>query len=301
MAGINYSIIIPHKNIPDLLQRCLNSIPRRNDIQIIVVDDNSDGDKVDFKHFPGVGEKCVEVYFTKEGKGAGYARNVGLRHAKGKWLLFADADDFYTAQAWKIFDKFVEDEYDIVYFGVDCVDSATLLPAMRNLKNNSVIDSYLKHEKGSEISLRYTCWEPWNKMWKHKFVISQRLQFEEIPRGNDAMFVLNGGDKAQFITVVKDKLYVVTYRVSSLSYAITKETFFSSLLLKIRINKFFKARNLENLRLSVLYDLKQAFTLFGMRTALKALFMIFKNHGDFFIFFLDVKSYKHLLKRIIYG
>ncbi|KAA6318757.1 hypothetical protein EZS27_031273 [termite gut metagenome] len=26
---INYSIIIPHKNIPDLLRRCLNSIPRR--------------------------------------------------------------------------------------------------------------------------------------------------------------------------------------------------------------------------------------------------------------------------------
>jgi hypothetical protein len=26
---INYSIIIPHKNIPALLQQCLNSIPRR--------------------------------------------------------------------------------------------------------------------------------------------------------------------------------------------------------------------------------------------------------------------------------
>ena len=85
---INYSIIIPHKNIPDLLQRCLNSIPRRTDIQIIVVDDNSDPKKVDFEHFPGVGEKCVEVYFTKEGKGAGYARNMGLKYAKGKWLLF---------------------------------------------------------------------------------------------------------------------------------------------------------------------------------------------------------------------
>ena len=37
---INYSIIIPHKNIPDLLQRCLDSIPRREDVQIID-DDNS--------------------------------------------------------------------------------------------------------------------------------------------------------------------------------------------------------------------------------------------------------------------
>ena len=39
---VNYSIIIPHKNSADLLQYCLNSIPLRDDIQVIVVDDNSD-------------------------------------------------------------------------------------------------------------------------------------------------------------------------------------------------------------------------------------------------------------------
>ena len=35
------SIIIPHYNIPDLLMRCLKSIPISEDIQVIVVDDNS--------------------------------------------------------------------------------------------------------------------------------------------------------------------------------------------------------------------------------------------------------------------
>lgn len=38
---INYSIIIPHYGIPELLGRCLRSIPERDDIQVIVVDDNS--------------------------------------------------------------------------------------------------------------------------------------------------------------------------------------------------------------------------------------------------------------------
>ena len=37
----DYSIIIPHNDIPDLLMRCLNSIPVSEDIQVIVVDDNS--------------------------------------------------------------------------------------------------------------------------------------------------------------------------------------------------------------------------------------------------------------------
>ena len=35
------SIIIPHYDIPDLLMRCLKSIPVSEDIQVIVVDDNS--------------------------------------------------------------------------------------------------------------------------------------------------------------------------------------------------------------------------------------------------------------------
>ena len=38
-----FSIIIPHKDIPDLLMRCLRSIPVSEDIQVIVVDDNSVG------------------------------------------------------------------------------------------------------------------------------------------------------------------------------------------------------------------------------------------------------------------
>lgn len=97
---IVYSVIIPHKDIPCLLQRCLDSIPPRDDVQIIVVDDNSSPDIVDFAHFPGRDRTDVEILFTKEGGGAGYARNCGLAGAKGKWLVFADADDFSCLVFW---------------------------------------------------------------------------------------------------------------------------------------------------------------------------------------------------------
>lgn len=116
MARINYSFIIPHKNTPDLLQKCLDSIPRRDDVQIIVVDDNSDEDKVDFSSFPGLDDPTVEVYLTKEGKGAGYARNVGLKHAVGKWLVFADADDFFTGKINLLLDNNTSSESDVVFF-----------------------------------------------------------------------------------------------------------------------------------------------------------------------------------------
>ena len=40
------TVIIPHFSIPDLLARCLDSIPQRDDVQVIVVDDHSpDGER----------------------------------------------------------------------------------------------------------------------------------------------------------------------------------------------------------------------------------------------------------------
>lgn len=70
MSQIIYSILIPHKNTPDLLQYCLDSIPVRDDVQVIVVDDNSDADKVDFGHFPQWAGEHFEYYLTEEGRGA---------------------------------------------------------------------------------------------------------------------------------------------------------------------------------------------------------------------------------------
>ncbi|MFS2459047.1 glycosyltransferase, partial [Phocaeicola vulgatus] len=40
-TSYHYSIIIPHKNTPRLLERCLYSIPTWDEIQIIIIDDNS--------------------------------------------------------------------------------------------------------------------------------------------------------------------------------------------------------------------------------------------------------------------
>ena len=73
---MNYSIIIPHKNTPDLLYRCINSIPQRKDLEIIIVDDNSSENIVDFDNFPGLNRENTTVIFNKAGKGAGNARNI---------------------------------------------------------------------------------------------------------------------------------------------------------------------------------------------------------------------------------
>ena len=58
---VNYTIIIPHHNIPNLLRRCLHSIPLRDDVQIIVVDDCSD--EIYKSELLSLEKEFISVYF----------------------------------------------------------------------------------------------------------------------------------------------------------------------------------------------------------------------------------------------
>ncbi|RGR36532.1 glycosyltransferase family 2 protein [Phocaeicola vulgatus] len=126
-VNILYSIIIPHYNIPELLQRCLNSIPDLPSFQVIIVDDCSDGKIVDFRYFPGMERENVKCIFLKERHGAGFARNLGLRYACGKWVLFADADDFFHKDFYNIISAYEKSSYEVVYFDSYSVFSDTLV------------------------------------------------------------------------------------------------------------------------------------------------------------------------------
>lgn len=234
---INYSIIIPHKNIPDLLQRCLDSIPRRDDIQIIIVDDNSNPQKVDFENFPGLGDPCVEVYFTKEGKGAGYARNVGLKYAKGKWLFFADSDDTYTSS----FSKFLTDSKDlvadVVYFKANLINNDVSKSPFFLM--NYYITQYLYHG-GALSDVKFGAWEPWNKMISRQLVVQNNILFDEIPSSNDKMFSLKVGEFAERVIVIEQYLYNYILRKNSIIHDRNSNRLFYSLSTSINQNILYK-------------------------------------------------------------
>jgi hypothetical protein len=84
------------------LERRLYSIPRRQDVQINIVSDNSDP----VVNFSGLRRPHTEAIFTKKEKGAGHARNIGLERAAGRLLLFAGADDFFNYCIHDILDTY---------------------------------------------------------------------------------------------------------------------------------------------------------------------------------------------------
>ena len=295
MKEINYTFIIPHKNCPNLLARCLKSIPRRDDIQIIVVDDNSDDDIVDFDNFPGFGEECVEVYFTKKSKGAGYARNVGLSHAKGRWLLFADADDFYASCLLEVLDHNLTENIDILFFNVFSNDESKMNRAYW------INIQYNKYYKNLDINnIKYRIWAPWNKVFSRKFIISNQICFDEIPVGNDAIFSLTACYLTDRHKLIQDKLYCITYQPNSITYG--KLDFKKKLnyaYVNIRINKFFSLRKLNKYRIEV-FSLATLFKLL-FEDGIKKTWEYLRYVSSEYSIFLSFSHTLHKYYRVIFS
>lgn len=214
----NFSIIIPHKEIPLLLERCINSIPSRDDIQIIVVDDNSDTIYVE-KLMLLKKEKVFDLILTKEGKGAGHARNLGLKQAKGKWILFADADDYYEKNVWNILDKYIDYEGDAIFWACNSVMSEkTDCPSKRHENINHYIFKYLDGNATDE-EIKYRKWEVWSRMYRKRFLDNLNVKFDEISIGNDLMFVIKANHNLDKFKVISDKIYCVTHRSESITFS----------------------------------------------------------------------------------
>lgn len=213
---ITYSFIIPHKNNPDLLQRCVNSIPRRDDIQIVVVDDNSSIDIVDWNSFKFDDELCIELIHTKGCKSAGAVRNEGLKQAKGKWILFADCDDFFNKGLLETTDQYIDSDLDALYFNVDCVDGESGEPSGVYQGYQQLIADY-KNNKSLLENIRYAK-PPWTKMVRKEFLDRHHIQFEDVILGNDVWYSYQVGYFAKKIEVLDKRLYVYTINANSISF-----------------------------------------------------------------------------------
>ena len=211
-----FSIIIPHYGIPDLLMRCLESIPVSEDIQVIVVDDNSPDADTYLERYPELSRPYLEFIRTTKGGGAGYARNVGLDHAKGKWLLFADADDLYVDDMYSIIRPYADSKADMIFFKERSVLSDDIHQIIKRVEYmNKYIDEYFETGYDKYVRLRYP--QPWGKMIKREFVENYRFRFDEVEYSNDRFFSVCTGYYANEIDVSKQVLYIYTYRKNSLA------------------------------------------------------------------------------------
>lgn len=216
MSSLRFSFIIPHYGIPNLLHRCVSSIPQREDVKILIIDDNSPDFETYQERFPDLFRPGIQWIRTPRQGGAGYARNLGLDQAEGEWILFADADDFFTDGLAVFLDEYKDAKEDIIYFrNRCCLSDNPSQPSSRSDWMERLFDNY-KETRDSDF-IQFNHWAPWGKMIRRSLLTDNQIRFEEIPYSNDVVFSTLCASKAQSVRVVDTVLYLLTEREGSLT------------------------------------------------------------------------------------
>lgn len=115
------SVIIPAYNADKWIRQCLESIPKRDDIEIIVVNDGSTDKTMGYlKNYKAFRYKNLIIIDYGSNKGVSYARNAGIEASSGEYLLFIDSDDYIYPEVFnKIVDNYLNGEYQLVFYDLE--------------------------------------------------------------------------------------------------------------------------------------------------------------------------------------
>lgn len=281
--GKRYSVIIPHYKDVDSLKILLYSIPERSDIQIIIVDDNTYSSKNQLSNEISGINHDYELYFNPtQVNSAGTCRNVGLTHAKGKWIVFADADDWFVEGAFDVMDRHVEEDADILFFKPISVNLPDMSVGVRHVAYEERVKKFISN-RSDEISLRY-CWQaPWSIMIKNSLVQKYHLSFDGVRWSNDILFSLKAGHYAKIIDAYDEVIYCITRKEGTLTSKKSEEEFLARIDVEISAWNFLRSV-LDEKRVYHIIDwpvgrvIRSLLRGYGVSTA-KKIINKYKNNG----------------------
>ena len=204
-ANIKVSVIVPVYNAEAFLPPAMDSILNQTlqEIEVICVDDGStDGSLKLIKEYQKQDARIRIV--TQNNAGPGMARNNGLRRARGEYIAFLDADDFFDAKFLaKMYETAVADDLDIVVTDYDLYHSKTskfrknvtgeaqkLLAPGRVTSKNDFPDQIFQLTDG------YV----WSKLFRNSFLREKQIVFpEQLRMFEDVYFVVTSLSLAERI------------------------------------------------------------------------------------------------------
>ena len=216
--NIAVSIIIPVYNCEDYVSDCLNSLINQTlkEIEVICVDDEStDNSLLLLRQFASQDSRIVVK--SQSHKGAAAARNFGLQFARGRYLSFLDADDFFEKAMLEACVKTMDkDQSDIAVYIARRYSQKTGkysdMPWSINDKYCPAESPFCPRDVPRNIFNMFQV-SPWNKMFRRAFLKEKKLTFQEIPRANDVAFVLNALAVANKISVIREQF--ANYRIDT--------------------------------------------------------------------------------------
>ena len=273
----NFSLIIPQRNSISTLPRLFASIPEREDIEILLVDNTPEPIT---KEQVGAGHD-YQLLWSSPTRFAGGARNEGMDHAKGKWLIFADADDYFAPNAFEVFEQYRNSDADIIYFCADGVYPETGERSEQADLYTNLVSNYLKNPN-NEWGLRLSFHVPWAKMVRRSFVEENHIRYDEVVANNDDYFSLQSGYFAKKIEAVDKVVYLYVVSHGSLMRRRSYEVMRTRYEVILRCNQFKKQHGLSNYQGSVMYFLAES-RHYGVKAMWEFFTLLFKYHQNPFI------------------
>lgn len=274
----DFSVIVPcWRGAIKFLPKLFDSIPETNGIEIIVVDNSKEHVCREEIESP----REITLLHSAPNRHAGGSRNDGMSVANGKWLLFADADDYYTTDAFDIYYSKVNTDAEIVYTGMGGIYEDTGEVSHRGDEYATMVHDYCAG-LSDETVLRYRFSSPCCKMVSHDLVIRHQLKFDEIRASNDTYFSLTSGYYAKSIEAVDAVTYIASVNRGSLTKRKDYDVLSARLYAIMHCNQFLKTKGISKYQKSIMRVLYDART-FSLSEKIKLLKMVVKFKQNPFV------------------
>lgn len=237
------SVVIPAYNCEDYIRPCIDSLVAQtfDAFEIIVVDDGSTDATPEILESYSGQHPYIHV-LHQQNKYAGVARNLGMQHARGSYIMFLDSDDYFEPTLLEeAYTRISETDADICVYSANWLNDATqVVKPMRHVCIASLCPDAetFNRTTNPEGIFVFTSPAPWTKLFKRSFIDAHGLTFQDTRSANDLRFVLSALALAERITLLDKPL--VTYRrqnKSSLQGSLSKNPYdFYQALLGLRDN-----------------------------------------------------------------
>lgn len=206
---VQLSVVVPCRNVSAYVDRWRSiveqDVKEELRVQWIFVDDAStDGAFNDIRAFQN---RDLLILSLASRSGPGVARNFGLHHCTGKFVVFADADDLIDIGAFRHGLRETLERTD----GAEVRDIVAFQYAVR-IDDGRIVFRSRSRDGTSLAQLLTRHVAVWRFAWSTDFLRAQRLEFPPLSYGEDLMFCLSAALSTPRLTVRQEVAYVYSAR-----------------------------------------------------------------------------------------
>lgn len=207
---VKISVIIPVYNVEKHLSACLTSCINQTlfDVEFICVNDGSTDNSLEILNKFAAIDNRIKI-IDKQNEGVSVARNVGLDAAKGKYVMFLDADDYLEENACeRVWIETIEAPTDIVIF------TSAIFPDNPPPTDWHYQVCYAPTRRYWEFSPLVLFGEPctrpyiWHQAYRKEILDENNIRFPEgVALGEDTVFLLKVYPHSQYFSFIQDTLH----------------------------------------------------------------------------------------------